>query len=53
MVPPSIFEAAAVGIPRVLRSLVPPPSVALLVSHFELFCRAIWAGIDGILTIFL
>jgi hypothetical protein len=47
------FEEAAVGIRLALRTLVPPASVALLVSHFELFNSAIWAGIDGILTIFL
>jgi hypothetical protein len=49
---PSIeFGDAAVGPDD--STLVPSPSVAPLVSHFELFCSGKWAGIDGILTIFL
>ena len=38
------------GLPR---ALLPSPSVTQLVSHFEPFCSAKWAGIDGFLTIFL
>jgi hypothetical protein len=51
---PSIdLEEAAVGLAWSVPTLVPPASVALLVSHFEVICSWKWAGIDGILTIFL
>ncbi len=36
-----------------LLTLVPPLSNAPLVSHFESYGSRKWAGIDGILTIFL